>query len=205
MTRATAKTASLERSVILNFGTLDSSGTPTELQLTFDFTGSKAQLDGWPKTNHASAHVDGGIFCTFPLDGTNYVFNLADCNGADTFDIYWTDSGKIFMMSQWRYFGLPAIEGYKLSKVSSECIWYNNSDKKDCRVAIVKNIEDKSTLSANSGVAITNIVSGGEIQTWLTNYKWYDYYLSGTEVNTRYYIYCANTTGFTRLKLTYTK
>lgn len=211
MTRATAKTASLERSVILNFGTLDTTGTPSELKLTFDFTGT--QLAGWP-----TAKVTGGAAprnCTYALDGTNYVFVLADCTGASSQDVFWAGTsgdrthGVLFMSSQYRYFGLPVISGYKLSKV--ECTRYAYSATKNPIIGVVNAIIGaESPYNGSHDEIIVKATVGtkdGSYQTWSgTNGTVYTYDIdANTSVNTQYYLYAANPSGFTSLKLIYTK
>ena len=100
------------------------------------------------------------------------------------------------MASQWRYFGLPAIDGLKLTKVSVECEYYTASVQP--KMGIVKSILD---LKVNPEEG--DIVGGGEIQTWETDKEWYTYDLTDTEENTVYYIYCEAKGGWKTLELTY--
>lgn len=210
MTRATAKTASLERSVILNFGTLDSSGTPTELQLTFDFTGT--QLEGWPTAQIKSAAEPRN--CIYPLDGTNYNFILADGTGATSQDVFWAgtnatrDHSVLFMSSQYRYFGLPVISGYKLSKVDCTRYAYNTKNPIIGVVNAIIGLESPYNGSHND-IIIQAKVGGSLVnyQTWsAADGTVYTYDIAdNTLINTQYYLYAANPTGFTYLTLTYTK
>lgn len=211
MTRSTAHTAELERSVILNFGTLDSSGTPTELQLTFDFTGT--QLEGWPTAQIKSAAEPRN--CIYPLDGTNYNFILADGTGATSQDVFWAgtnatrDHSVLFMSSQYRYFGLPVISGYKLSKV--DCTRYAYTTTKNPIIGVVNAIIGlESPYSGSHNDIIIQAKVGGSLvnyQTWsAADGTVYTYDIAdNTLINTQYYLYAANPTGFTYLTLTYTK
>lgn len=171
---------------------------PEPQTFTFDFTG--APLEGWP-TAKGSKHEDGGTPCIYPLDGENFTFILADCNGASALDVFWTNraEGKtncLFMASQWRYFGLPAVDGRKLTKVEVECEFYTASIQP--KMGIVKSILDLK-VDPSEG----DFVAGGEILTWETDKEWYTYELTGTEESTVYYIYCEAKGGWKTLKLTY--
>lgn len=171
---------------------------PEPRTVTFDFTG--APQAGWP-TAKGSTHVDGGTTCVYNLDGENFSFILADCNGASALDVFWTNraEGKtncIYMASQWRYFGLPAVEGMRLTKVSVECEFYTASIQP--KMGIVKSILDLKVDPEGS-----DFVSGGEIQTWETDKEWYTYELSDSVADTVYYIYCEAKGGWKTLELTY--
>ena len=198
MTRATAKTASLERSVILNFGTLDAVGTPTELQLTFDFTGTPQT--GWPTANAAVGHVDGGTKCTYTLDGTGYDFILADANGASGLNVFWPATNKLYLRYEKRYVGLPKMEGYKLIKVVCTCVRW--SDSTVPKIGIVDTIFDKAD-DPYDGTHDSSIV--GPLQEWGATGTVHTYNLTGTAMNTVYYLCSKNPSGFNCLQLTYSK
>ncbi len=198
MTRVGSKAASLERSAILNFGTLDTSGTPTKLQLTFDFTGTPQ--DGWPTANAAVAHVDGGTTCTYTLDNTAYKFVLADANGASGLNVFWPTTDKLYLRYEKRYVGLPKLEGYKLVKAVCTCVrWSSGTVPK---IGIVDQIFDKDD-DPYDGTHDSHIF--GALQEWGATGSVHTYDLSGTSVNTMYYLCSKNPSGFNQLVLTYTK
>lgn len=163
---------------------------------TFDFT--CAPLPGWPITKHE--HIDGGTPCIYPLDGVDYTFMLADCDGASACQTFWSESGYLALNAQYRYLGLPVIEGYKLFRVT--CI-------------NAKLIEDTKGLSPKIGVtklittsaaapADTDFVTGGEYQTWKHDGgETYTYTLPETEANKIYYIYAQVKGAIATLELTY--
>lgn len=174
----------------------DNPQPPTEeLVLSFDFT--SAPQPGWPTQDKATRiHVDGGTKCTYNLNGENYEFICADCDGAASLDVFWATTSKLYMASQWRYFGLPAIEGKKLVKISCECLYYTASVQP--KMGVVKAI-----LGLKVNPEGSDFVTGGDIQTWTTDETWYDFNLADTEENTVYYIYCEAKGGWTTLELTY--
>ena len=175
-------------------------GAPENRTILFDFTG--APMEGWPLPDKSTRpHVDGGTPCVYNLYGEDFTFILADCDNASSLDVFWTNRGEgktncIYMSSQWRYFGLPAIEGLKLTKISCECEYYTASIQP--KMGVVKNI-----LGYMIDPEGDDFVEGGEIQTWETDKVWYDYTLDNTAENTVYYIYCEAKGGWKTLELTY--
>ncbi len=198
MKRSGTKSASLSRSKIMNFGTLDADGTPTELQLTFDFTGTPQ--DGWPTANAAVDHVDGGTKCTYTLDNTAYEFVLADANGASGLNVFWPTTKKLYLRYEKRYLGLPKLEGYKLVKVVCKCVRWNSSTVP--KIGIVDQIFDKGD-DPYDGTHDSHIF--GALQEWGASGTVHTYNLSGTALNTIYYLCSKNPSGFNTLKLTYSK
>lgn len=185
----------LKRNTIYNLGTLSvPSGEVETMTLDFDFTVDP--LDGWP-TADKYTHKDGGVSCVYPLNGTNYTFVLADCDGAKTARVYWGDK-KLLLASYYRYLGLPAIPGYKLVEVACT----NVSGNKTAVFQIVKSITSSAVHPAAS-----EIVDGGGSQTWSQNAgAVYTYSLRNTDANTMYYLYCRATGGsVSHLSLTYEK
>lgn len=165
-------------------------------ELTFDFS-SKTALPGWP-TADKRTHVDGGITCTYPLGGQDYVFTLADCLGADSDRVYWHSSGYIILAAQYRYFGMPALEGYKLTKV----IATHATTAKERMVGIAKQIEATATHPDAAGGH--GYVVGGEPQNFNEQYHDYTFNLEETEANKVYYIYQKTSgSGISKLVLTY--
>lgn len=196
--RSGAKSASMDRSKIMNFGTLDSAGVPSEMVLTFDFKGTPQ--DGWPTANAAVAHVDGGTKCAYTLDGTAYDFILADADGASGLNVFWPSTNKLYLRYEKRYVGLPKLEGYKLVKVVCTCVRWNSTTVP--KIGIVDKIFDKAD-DPYDGTHEGNIV--GSLQEWGATGTVHTYNLSGTALNTVYYLCSKNPSGFNQLKLTYSK
>ena len=183
--------ASFARNKVYNLGTLTKAGAE-EMVLPFDFSGTPPTVDpAWP-TTYGYTHVDGGIERVYPLYGTNYSFCLADCGGAGKAQVCWYSTGLLFNAAQ-RYFGLPAIPGYKLTKI--DC--YKKSGALTAKFEIVESIV------GNTSDAPADIVTGGEAQVFNENGKWFTYELSGTAANTRYYIYCKVKGTIAAITLTY--
>lgn len=187
----------IKRNKIYNLGTLTTPATPAEKVLTFDFSGDP--LEGWP-TADKWKNAAGELDCTYPLYGTDYHFFLTDCGNAAQARVAWVKaSGGLILYTTWRYVGLPAIEGYRLVKVSGTmCLGTKDTRK----AAIVKNVVADNT--AGTIAALHEFVSGGESTGWTTKGTTYTFNLSGTEGNTMYYFLCTNTSvGVSDLTLTY--
>ena len=196
--REGAKAASMSRSRIMNFGTLDGAGIPSEMQLTFDFKGTPQ--DGWPTANAAVAHVDGGTKCNYSLDGADYEFILADADGASGLNVFWPATNKLYLRYEKRYLGLPKIEGYKLVRVVCTCYRWNSTTVP--KIGIVDRIFDKND-DPFDGTHDSAIY--GALQEWGATGTVHTYNLSGTALNTVYYLCSKNPSGFNQLKLTYSK
>lgn len=171
--------------------------------LHFDFTG-EAQ-EGWPTADKWKdiAKGDpnpcpGDSTCIYKLDGEDYAFILTDCGNATQARVCW-DSGKggLIWYAGWRYLGLPAIEGYRLIKVTGKLCLSSNSKRK---AGITVNVVENNTTGTNT------FVSGGEEIAWATKDAEYSYNLEGTEANTVYYLACTATSiGTYYLDLVYEK
>lgn len=164
-------------------------GTGTEpdanaLNLTFSFTGEP--FEGWP-TAAKYTHVEGGIECIYPLDGKNYVFVPADCGTASAGQAFWQPpvegaEGYFAFNAQYRYLGLPKLEGYTLIRVVCHNVKLTSTTP---RMGITKLISESAKHPADDAY-----MPGGQLQTWNPDGgETYTYSLSGTEPNTRYYIY----------------
>lgn len=173
--------ASFARSKIYNAGTLSIPATPAEKLLHFDFSG--AALPGWPTSDNWQ-DGPGNLDCTYPLYGTNYTFVATDCGNASKARVAWVSaSGGLILYTTWRYLGLPAISGYKLTKVTgSLCL-----TSKDRRAGIATSVVADNTQDVNE------FVSGGEPIAWSTKGQVYSYDLTGTAANTVYYLTCTKT------------
>ncbi len=188
--------AALQRNKIYNLGTLTTPATPAEKVLRFDFSGDA--LPGWPTSDNWQ-NGPGNLNCTYPLYGTNYNFFLTDCGNGSKARVAWVKSaGGLILYATWRYVGLPAIEGFKLVKVSGTmCL-----SSKTRKAAIVKNVVADNTQGTIA--ELHEFVTGGESSAWSTKGTTYTFNLSGTEGNTMYYFLCTNTSvGVSDLTLTY--
>lgn len=175
---------------------------PGEITLSFDFTVSGLN---WPKdkttpwsnfTNMDSglALDNGGtatenphrrVQCGYVVDGVEYLFTLADADKVIAHNIYLSE-GKGVYSGTYRYFGLPAIEGKKLTKV----VMVQGASTKDPAafnrgVGITENVYEYVTLA---DVANIVYIAGGEPQNQYTNMETYTYELIGTEANKVYYL-----------------
>ena len=143
----------------------------SELTLTFPLNSNPG---GWPTDNSTTLTE-----YTYTLNNVNYVFALMNvkCN-----------SGYL-MMTATAVLGLPAIEGYKLTKVVA-----NNSG--GCSTS--------TKVGVSSSSSSASYITGGEVQTWSTQGSQYTYNLTSTEANTMYYLYVTNKNAqVTQVALTY--
>lgn len=162
--------------------TFEQKGTQETLYLDFDFINHPAN---WP-VNKANAAA--GTY-TYTLDGEDYDFTMTKSGDGIYLSGVSGTSGYLLMASG-NQLGLPALEGYKLTQVVGQL---NGSGT-------------PSTSSIASVTDGTNEVSGGEGQTWGTKGEKYTYNLTGTEVNTVYYLAISNKNcQMINLKLTYEK
>lgn len=143
----------------------------TTKTLTFD---TSENPGGWPTANSTTL-----TNYTYTLDDVDYTFALKNvkCN-----------SGYL-MLTKPAALGLPAIQGYKLTKVVAK-----NSG--GCSTAVEVGVSSSSSSA--------DYISGGAIQTWSTTSSTYTYNLSETSDNTVYYLYVTNKNAqITELSLTY--
>ena len=142
-------------------------------ELSFSFTSNPG---GWPTTSSALPQN-----YKYSLNGVDYKFSLKNIK----------QSSGYLMIYQVGTLGLPAISGYKLTKV----VAYNSSG---CSTAV------KVGISSTESEA--NYVSGGEVLTFSTANSQYTYNLTGTSADKRYYIYVTNKNcQLVKLDLTYEK
>ena len=136
-----------------------------------------SNVDGWPTTSNSGTY-------NYVLNGNNWSFVLSD-------DLYCNSS--YLMVKKEASLGLPAITGYKLVKVVGQL---NSAGSPSTKSNV-------SVCSDTSGTA----VSGGTAQTWSTKGGNYTYNLSGTSVNTRYYMYVDSSANsqWINVTLTYSK
>lgn len=185
----------LARGQIYNLGTFAAPAASNNKVLTFDFTGDP--LVGWPTDQNKAEfpHVEGGYECVYPLDAVDYTFVLADCGQATntSAQLFWhTGTKALVFNAQKRYLGLPAINGYKLTKV----VCANKSGTTNAQFEIVKSISSNTDHPAAS-----EIVSAA--QTWSTKGADYTYYLSNLEGGKMYYLYALVKGSMGSVTLTY--
>ena len=156
----------------------------TTLNLTFDFTGDP--LDGWP-TSDKYTHVDGGVKAYYPINGVSYEFILADCDGASSARTFWkvepegSGPNSLSWASFYRYLGLPAISGYKLTKIS--CQHATGPGSSPRMLGVCEEI-------MSSAVHPETYVSGGEPIEFSTQGAYFGFDLSDTVAGKVYYLYC---------------
>lgn len=209
MTAAKAGTSALNaaRSQVIDLGDIGGlafKAKETEKKsLHFDFTGD-AQT-GWPTTDKWKdvAKGDpnpcpGDSTCIYKLDGVDYKFILTDCGNATQARVAWVkDKGGLIMYAGWRYLGLPALEGFRLIKITGDLCLATNSKRK---AGVAKFVVANNTTDENE------FVTGGEPIVWGTNGEQYTFNLEGTEADTVYYLTCTATSiGTSFLDLVYEK
>lgn len=133
--------------------------------LVFDF---KTHPKGWP----AEKNDNAGNY-NYELSGVKYAFNLSTnvyCKGTSGNNGYLMISGK----NDNALLGLPAISGFKLTKIVATI-----NDQ-------VSNVSSKTMVAITDGV---NVVAGGVAQNWKEKGAVHTYILTETEENTVYYMY----------------
>ncbi len=176
-----------------------------KMTLVFDFTGSAQE--GWPTKDNWKKAGEGdcpaGVPCPGNLtavythsNGNSYNFILTDVGNATAARVFWSTDRGVVLGAVSRYFGFPAIEGYKLIKVS--CVQGTGTSSK--RKAAITSCVPESTDVQNT------YVNGGGILPWTTHGDTYSWNLEDTAVNTVYYLTCTQGgVGVSVLTLTYEK
>lgn len=145
--------------------------SPEGLVLDFSFTSNPG---GWPTEN-------GDILTdkTYRLNDVDYTFKLKNVK---------QNSGYL-MCTSTAVLGLPAIPGYRLSKIMA----YNSSG---CAVT--------TRVGVSSASDSASYITGGAYQTWGTKGSSYIYNLTSTSAGTVYYLYITNANcQLISLRLTY--
>lgn len=216
---AYAEAAQLERAVLMDFGTIDDISKADALRLRFIFgpeAGTKAVYDpesNWPDAAGEEALTEG-VSYPYALNGVDYNFYVKDVSGSAKFA--WRTNNKdgyadcIGMQTDKVYFGLPAIEGFRLTNtVVGQCRRGkgDNAETKITKVGITDRIAEGSEQKS--------YIAGGELQDWpgwagSKDKKVVDhvFQLTDTKENTIYYLNSDNASiglYFSRLVLTYQK
>ena len=188
----------LERAVLMDFGTIDDISKAHALQLRFIFgpeAGSKAIYDPedrWP--NDYDPNQKEGVSYPYTIDGTDYNFFVKDLT--DDGKCKWNSNDKngyadrIGIPSSTVFFGLPAIEGLRLTTVvvgQSRRGAGDNSETKITTVGITDRVPEESEQKS--------YIAGGELQSWpgwsgSKDKKVVDhvFQLTDTQENTIYYL-----------------
>ena len=169
--------------------------------LTFDF--SKLPNEEWPHgATDYNATVTGGVESEYyyVLDEVSYGFSTALVSdvASSKRSIAWGYNGtkevEYMVMQPQRFFGLPAISGWKLIKVKMVQALSSDSSRK---------------LGITAAISAQNkqqYVKGGEVMVVGTNGTEYTFNLTESVANTRYYMApTAKASGFDALTLVYEK
>lgn len=191
---------------------------PTGTTIKFDFT-----VDGlnWPLNKETPwsnfTNMDSGLAldnggtptenthrrvqCAYTVDGVEYFFTIADPDGVANHNIY-LSSGKGVYSGTYRYLGLPAIEGKKLTKiVMVQGASDKNPETFKRNVGITPNIYSFVTAA---DVEKIEYIAGGEPQNQYSNMGTYEYNLTDTQANTVYYMVSpTNASIIVNMELTY--
>lgn len=151
----------------------------TSGDLVFDFKTVKPE--GWPASKDKAL---AGTY-KYAVNGVDYSFILGNgvyCAGT-------TPNSAYLIIAKSSSLGLPAIAGYKLTKV----------------IGTLNNTGSPSTKAEICITDDSSVVPGGTAQTWDTKGKDYTYTLAETEENTVYYLSVSSTANcqMTKLVLSY--
>lgn len=169
--------------------------------LTFDFSTCP---EGWPSGADEYKSKDHSTkTLPYVLGGVTYNFISAVCldlASTSTRSIAWGYDGSnaqnYFVAQPERFFGLPAIEGWKLVTFKFTQACSTNKDRKVCVTSAITNQKQQSAA----------YVTGGEPQAVTTQGTEYTYNLTGTQANTVYYFApTAKGNGFATITLVYEK
>ncbi len=163
------------------------------LELEFDFT--TEPQEGWP-TEKGNAETNLNKTVAFNLNGVSYDFILMEAPGSKGEKIYWqhNDNGKFFVLeAQYRYLGLPIINGYALKTV-------------DCTIG-----KQVGTTASYITSSIGGITANDHPTTDTPAQSWnkepgtvLTYEVNATDAAKQYYLYCKSKgTYLSKLKLTY--
>ena len=162
------------------------------MELEFDF--ATAAQDGWPmEKGDSESNMNKTV--TYTLDGKPYNFILLEAPGSKGEKIYWKSEEFFVLEAQYRYLGLPIVDGYALTTV-------------DCTVG--KQVAQTASYVTSSIGGITandHPATDTAAQSWNKEVGTViTYEVNATDAAKQYYLYCKSKgTYMSKLKLTYTK
>lgn len=174
---------------------------PDVLTLTFDFSTCP---EGWPSGKEEYESTDHSEKeHPYVLDGVTYTFSSTTCleiAATSKRAIVWgfdgTNEQQYYVLQNHRFFGLPAVDGYRLScfKFTQACS--NNASRKAGITSEVTRQNEQEGF----------YVAGGEAQTVDKNGTEYTFNLTSTEAGKRYYFApTGKASGFATITLEYSK
>ncbi len=175
-------------------------------EVSFDFSDPEIIkfLGGWPMAATNDTSKEGGVKCKYTMTGIDYYFILADCLGAKSGGIYYSETKKcIWMSAQYRFIGLP-IGDEKLVKVVVNTIATGEDNTGNIQI-----VEGPIDTTANKPKGEYKVVPGGEL-TPCAKGKEADtvitFNLTETVADTQYYIMdYGNRVCIDSITLTYSK
>lgn len=184
---------------------------PAVKQLLFDFTGDPQA--GWPVSKTESDYNNGGHEVDYVLDGVSYTFLLATCDvdAGHTNAPYWvppteTAAGYLHTNAQYRYVGLPVIEGYVLSKVvlvgAGVSLHASNKPKYCITNCIAKNTTEAAAIDDGQDCVVKG---GGYQEMEASGVGTCTFELEGTVSDMRYFVYDRVKGTLSTITLTYNK
>ena len=212
----------LVRSEALSFGTLDATGSPTSITVTFDFT--RPALTGWPTGTSPAKDLEN-TSAEYPVDETNYTFTFRypTTSSEDDAGIYWGNSGtygnRFIINGRFKYAGLPAIEGYKLVTAKFWQARIGTSDKTNIPAVVIAKEAHETMPSSPSEKNHISRADGGDPKEWEAGVGKnelggpYTYNLTNTVAGATYYalVYYTSSSwkstvvGIGKMELTYEK
>ena len=192
----------LVRSASLNFSIIDNIKDADYLQLHFKFgpeKGAKATFDpdnNWPDTGETVDYTNGQTY-SYTIDGTEYNLYIQNTDGYANGP--WRTNNEngypdcIGFTSTNAYFGLPVIDGFRITKAIVGQCRRGSTDK---TASVIHKVGITDCIPTSKEVEKT-YVSGGGLQEWpgwdntdngKMKVKDHEFNLTGTAANTMYYI-----------------
>lgn len=177
-TVSTVDNAFFQRNNVYDLGTLSYAEDSDDRILNVDFS-ITSEMQGWPTTNQPDgAEVSTVLEASY--DG--YKFTLQNPTDAQDVNFPYISNGLLYIKS-YRFLGLPAIEGYKLSAVT--IVNASSNAHHDRTVGVTT----KVSAQTDQGEVGQVFVAGGASQAVGDNTnRVYSYILDDTSANTRYYL-----------------
>ncbi len=191
---------SFKRNTIYDLGTL-SVPAVTTLTVSFDFTDAEAMSE-WPKSaTPDKVEARDLVKAPYTVNGVTYEFTCANPLEATGSNFPYFDAKNSYLyIKSYRYVGLPAIEGYKLSKV----VLVNGGSENGSRYVGITTKLAKQVSNGNEGQEFATggepIAMSGGPDTEV------EFNLSDTSENTVYWVRLSPKTGALKgATLTYSK